>query len=771
MRNKASVAVLSSALLAFFLCITAFPGGASLRAHAAGDDPGRLAPVNPAFTEYLNRRDAGLTPSTDEEGHPLGLIPSPRPPEKHSPNARLDAAAVQSLPSRYDLRDPNGDGDTADSLLTPVKNQGACGSCWAFGSYGSLESQEKKSLGISNDFSENNLNFCSGFGFSNPCAVGGNIDMTAAYLARFDGPIDESIDPYDPFGPGAVCTPSVPTRYIDNVMYLPTRASTNDNAYIKQAVLDHGALYVSFTWDSSCYNSSTHTFYKSSSYEVNHAVIIVGWDDDMTATPAPGRPSPPGPGVFIARNSWGTSWGEAGFFYISYYDVNLAFFDLAAFDDRDDALLDFDRVFYYDELGSNSHWGAGSETGWGANIFEPDVNGALRAISFFASHANTAYDLFVYKDFNGTNFSTQLASKSGTVPYAGYYTVILDQPVPVAKGVPFGAAVKFTTPGYNYPVAIQQYIEGLTPGIAARPGQSYVSQDGVAWSDYNLPLIQGSVCIKALVKSGVPDLLAADFTASPSPGLTGQPVQFTDASTGAIQSWRWKFGDGAVSTARNPVHVFKKAGVFNVELTVTGLAGSSSKTTAFTVNDGPPIVDFKGVPELIGKAPLRVRYINSTQNKVTSWKWDFGDGSGGSKAKNPVHVYRNAGVYAVSLTATSPAGEGSKTFNDYITVYKQPVARFTAKPARGRAPLDVTFANLSAGDITWRHWDFGDGTASDEASPPVHRYPLPGRYKVSLATGNDFGAAHASVKTIVVYKPKTFTGSAGQDQTPPARPR
>jgi len=117
--------------------------------------------------------------------------------------------------TKYDMRDPDGDGNQADSLLTPVKAQGGCGSCWAFATYGSLESQIKEFLVVDEDFSEDNLKHRHGFDWG-PCE-GGNINMSSAYLSRYDGPISESDDPYDESPYSEYCIDCSPVRYIDNV--------------------------------------------------------------------------------------------------------------------------------------------------------------------------------------------------------------------------------------------------------------------------------------------------------------------------------------------------------------------------------------------------------------------------------------------------------------------------------------------------------------------------------------------------------------------------
>lgn len=70
----------------------------------------------------------------------------------------------------------------------------------------------------------------------------------------------------------------------------------------------------------------------------------------------------------------------------------------------------------------------------------------------------------------------------------------------------------------------------------------------------------------------------ASFSASPTSGTAPLNVSFTDKSTGYPESWNWDFGDGSTSTEQKPVHTYSEAGKYTVNLTVTNLAGSSSKS-------------------------------------------------------------------------------------------------------------------------------------------------------------------------------------------------
>lgn len=747
----------------FFSMSLCWGPGAGGYAAAADVQSVQRAPVNPAFTERAKSEEEGILPSGVAEGRSPSYVISPLLPRKHASGARLKGVAEpQALPSKYDMRDPNGTGNPSESLLTPVKDEGDCAASWAFASYGSLESHRKMLFGVDDSYSEQNLICCHGFDFG-PCS-GGNVQMTAAYLSRFDGPIDTAVEPYDP--PGHGCTLHTPGLYFQNLLYLPVRADTTDNDYIKQAVLAYGGLLTTIYWDHSFYNSTTSTYYlpylppPAPDGPVNEGMVIVGWDDNMTVAPAPGQPSPKGPGAFIIRDDRGTSFGDGGYFYISYYDKALAFYDLAASLDMSDQTPDFDTVYYYDKLGMTDGINLnGSSTGWAANVFTAVESSSITSIGFFISEPGTNYTVYIYRDFDGRSFSDLLATTGGSADYPGYYTIPLDNPVDLGEGYEFSVIVKFQVPHPEwypvFPIAIEAPIKHYSSNARAKAGQSYVSLTGDYWTD--LTKMWGfkncNVCVKAYTRAAVFPVPVADFTTTPSPALIGQEVTFTDATTGPVDSWQWDFGDNKKSWDQNPRHVFNKAGVYNVTLTASGVGGSNFKTIPLTVNEPPPEADFKGGPKLTGKAPLKVNFTDKSKNKITEWKWDFGDSPPVIAGKNVSHVYASAGVYTVTLTVTGPGGQDSKTLTDYINVYNQPVAAFSATPTKGPAPLTVVFANSSSGDIDSYLWNFGDQSSSVEKDPPAHTYTRPGSYKVTLTTTNNLGGTSKTSKTIKVTKP------------------
>src|SRR5260221_8381178 len=122
----------------------------------------------------------------------------------------------------------------------------------------------------------------------------------------------------------------------------------------------------------------------------------------------------------------------------------------------------------------------------------------------------------------------------------------------------------------------------------------------------------------------------ASFAANPSSGQAPLTVQFADQSSGPVVSGSWDFGDGSASSSdESPSHVYGSAGSFTATLTVTGSSGqtSSASQTITVANPPPPVVASFSANPSSGQAPLTVQFADQSSGPITSWDWDFGDGS------------------------------------------------------------------------------------------------------------------------------------------------
>ncbi|MCU0631578.1 MAG: PKD domain-containing protein [Methanolinea sp.] len=262
--------------------------------------------------------------------------------------------------------------------------------------------------------------------------------------------------------------------------------------------------------------------------------------------------------------------------------------------------------------------------------------------------------------------------------------------------------------------------------------------------------------------------LNADFASNVTNGTVPLTVQFLDASEGNPSSWSWYFesgyyyvldgevmdsaypySGGQVSSEKNPVVTYNSPGNYSVTLTVsrTGETDTIEKVDYIQVSPPPPVADFYAYPTE-GPAPLMVEFdaYTSWWYYNDEWIWDFGDGSGVTEDYPWVeHLYQNPGLYNVTLTVNSPYGSDTTTKVQFINVTQvlPPEPAFVATPLSGNAPLEVSFTDTSAGTVTSRLWDFGDGTSAwaNATTGVTHVYSLPESYSVSLTVGNAGGQA------------------------------
>ncbi|KKG16194.1 hypothetical protein EO98_12500 [Methanosarcina sp. 2.H.T.1A.6] len=200
--------------------------------------------------------------------------------------------------------------------------------------------------------------------------------------------------------------------------------------------------------------------------------------------------------------------------------------------------------------------------------------------------------------------------------------------------------------------------------------------DGIAEKTYQIA--EGVIDYLPLVTprtESEPVLPVANFKANTVSGNAPLSVLFTDLSQNAT-SRSWNFGDGATSTDKNPTHSYSLAGNYTVNLTVSNLKDTDSKTAIITVlekeeeekeenenvneNNNLPVVDFS-TNVISGSAPLSVLFTDLSQN-ATSRSWDVNnDGIEDSKEASFVYVYTATGTYTVKLTVSNENGTSPKT--------------------------------------------------------------------------------------------------------------
>jgi C1A family cysteine protease len=384
------------------------------------------------------------------------------------------------------------------------RDQDGFGTCWAFGTMASVETNLiKQGLLPQNTagLSERDLAWHSGYsGSVDPMNGGGSYMFSAAYFARGDGPLLETQAPYwnthlnqclmgsDPYPNSTTPSPlprsSRPTAsyYVRDIDWLHSTAD------IKNAVLTYGAV-------STCWAVNTGTWYgasghwnASSTYQAasagdgqpNHSVAIVGWDDNWVTAG--------GTGAWLIRNSWGTGTQHFGMSYNDFYaghdspDVGAQ--NMGAVSFHDVVPNTYQKIYYHNDLG----WTGQQPHSYAFNHFTADRAGSLKSVSFYTTDDSIGYTVKIYKQFQNGVLGQLATTTSGTMIHEGFHTIDLPSLVGLSQGQDFYIELQ-TSNGLQAHDG-NTNVTVVTGGSAdpyvtttALPGQSYFSDNGTTWTD------------------------------------------------------------------------------------------------------------------------------------------------------------------------------------------------------------------------------------------------------------------------------------------------
>ena len=619
--------------------------------------------------------------------------------------------------------------------LPAVRDQGIYGVCWSFSTISLIETNLiKKNLASSDiDLSELHLvnytyncvndplgglegdvnKFDTSYG--SVMQYGGNVEMAANSLLDWEGAVNEDVVPYT----------IDYIRQVENEQLNDSLAYGKDVAHVqnfyrvnitsrddvKKAVMDYGAVSISYwsdqssDWSTDNYNSSTAAYYCPNAYTSNHAVTIVGWDDDYSADNF--ATTPDGNGAWIVRNSWGSYYGKEGYFYLSYYDKSIYTVGYAL---EAELSNNYDNNYQYDGAMLYGYMGYGGSNKY-ANIFEAKANqdGSenIKAVSFMTGRStNLNYTVSIYTnltDETNPESGTLAAQKSGITTYDGTYTVNLDSPVEINEGNKFSVVVEVRndsgkTPYLAYERSMQSGRAGYWCTASAKENQSFIATPYGYWDDFG----KARSC-NFIIKAFTDNETQTPVVEVESVSLNKSEMTLTEGESETLaatitpenaenKSITWSSNNEAVATVDVNGNVTAKSAGTAV-ITATSTNGKSAGCTVKVEKKQIPVTEVRLSESTVGivegstyKLTATVLPENTTDSKSVSWSSSNSEVA--TVDANGTVTAKRAGTAVITATSTN-----GKTAGCTVTVSKKeiPITEIS---------LDKSSATLTEGETT-----------------------------------------------------------------------
>ena len=599
--------------------------------------------------------------------------------------------------------------------LPAVRDQGIYGVCWSFSTISLIETNLiKKNLASSDiDLSELHLvNYTyncvndplgglegdvNKFDTSHGSVMqyGGNVEMAANSLLDWEGAVNEDVVPYT-----IDYIRQVENEQLDDSLAYGKDVAHVQNFYrvnitsrddVKKAVMDYGAVSISYfsdqssDWSTDNYNSSTAAYYCPNAYTSNHAVTIVGWDDDYSADNF--ATTPDGNGAWIVRNSWGSYYGKEGYFYLSYYDKSIYTVGYAL---EAELSNNYDNNYQYDGAMLYGYMGYGGSNKY-ANIFEAKANqdGSenIKAVSFMTGRStNLNYTVSIYTnltDETNPESGTLAAQKSGITTYDGTYTVNLDSPVEINEGNKFSVVVEVRnasgkTSYLAYERSMQSGKVGYWCTASAKENQSFVANPYGYWEDFG----KARSC-NFIIKAFTDNETQTPVVEVESVSLNKSEMTLTEGESETLaatvtpenaenKSIIWSSNNEAVATVdANGTVIAKRAGT--AVITATSTNGKSAGCTVTVEKKQIPVTEVRLSESTVGivegstyKLTATVLPENTTDSKNVSW-------SSNNEAVATVDANGNVTAKRAGTAVITATSTNGKTAGCTVTVSKKEI--------------------------------------------------------------------------------------------------
>ena len=268
-----------------------------------------------------------------------------------------------------------------------------------------------------------------------------------------------------------------------------------------------------------------------------------------------------------------------------------------------------------------------------------------------------------------------------------------------------------------------------------------------------------AICVVNIIAAPV-----SNFSYSPTTGCNSVTTTFTETSVGGV-SWAWNFGNSNTFSGQNPPSQnYTSPGTYTVSLVVTGSTTCVHTKTAAIIVRSTPVPNFPQFANCV----FAVSNFTSTSTvggtvAITSYTWDFGDGTPRSNSITPAHTYTAPNTYSVKLIAATPFCVDSVVKT--IVINLKPVANFAFTPTINCPPFVTTFSNTTLNGINYL-WRFGAiPNVTSNVTSPTFTYNNTTQnnqsYTVTLVALTGAGCADSIKKVISVF-PKPIANYTSQ---------
>lgn len=251
----------------------------------------------------------------------------------------------------------------------------------------------------------------------------------------------------------------------------------------------------------------------------------------------------------------------------------------------------------------------------------------------------------------------------------------------------------------------------------------------------------------------------ATFSISTTSACSPILITYTNSTTGAT-TYTWDYGDGSpLDQSFNPTHQYVNTSsvsiTHTVQMVATNSLGCTDTAYAYPVILPKPDAAISFTPG-VGCSPLLVNF-NNTDLSITTYTWNFGDGSPIDQTANPSHTYNNSTISNITYSVELIVGNTYSCFDTsaaYPLVYPKPHANFSFNPLSGCSPLAVTFTNNSTSASSYL-WKYGDGAVSTQTNTSYtyinNSHSSNQSFLCTLIAETTNGCKDSLMQTITVY--------------------